>query len=150
MRFLVPLLTSILGLGVAGLTPVVAFAETQPPRTIVVSPDLATVLKLPAGTAAVVLGNPAIADVVITSSGVAVITGKAAGTTNIIVQDDTGEMLATLSVEVRANSTEALSVYRGTQHEGLVCRPRCESAPQVQAQTAAPAAPPSKRPAAPP
>jgi hypothetical protein len=133
-----------LGLSVmaAAWRPDARAAETQV-RSLVVDPDLATVLKLPAETAAVVVGNPAVADVVITSGGSAVITGKGAGTTNLIIQDGGGEVLLTVSVQVKASPEEAVSVYRGTVLETVLCRPRC------QPPVAAPASPVATRPASP-
>ena len=54
---------------------------------IVVRLDQATLFKVPDHAATVVLGNPLIADVTIQSGGIAVLTGKGYGGTNVIVLD---------------------------------------------------------------
>ena len=54
---------------------------------IVVRLDQARLLKLPDRAATVVIGNPLIADLSLQPGGLAVITGKCYGATNIIVMD---------------------------------------------------------------
>jgi len=81
----------VAALTVAGILP--AAAQGRQPtssRTVVVTVDRAEVMKLPTGVATLVLGNPLIADVSIQSGGMAVLTGKGYGTTNLLALDNAG------------------------------------------------------------
>ena len=68
---------------------------------IVVHLDEATVIKLPDRTTTVVIGNPLIADISVQPGGLAVVTGKSYGATNIIIMDKAGAVLTEHTVEVQ-------------------------------------------------
>ena len=68
---------------------------------IAVRLDQAAVLKLPERAATVVIGNPLIADVSIQPGGIAVVTGKGYGATNVIAMDHSGAVMMEKIVEVR-------------------------------------------------
>src|SRR5688572_17905805 len=61
--------------------------------TIKVYLDQARLLKLPDGTATLVVGNPLIADVAVQSGGTLVVTGKGYGNTNLIALDRSGALI---------------------------------------------------------
>jgi hypothetical protein len=98
-----------------------AFAE----EPIVVRIDQAGLFKLPDRATTIVIGNPLIADVSIEPGGLAVLTGKSFGATNIIVMDRTGAVLADHTVEVQGPGDRTIVVYRGVLQETYSCTPYC-------------------------
>lgn len=98
-----------------------AFAETP----IVVKLDQAVVLKLPERASTVVIGNPLIADFSIQPGGLAVITGKGYGATNVIVMDHGGAVMMEKVVEVEEPSGRIVVVYRGPTRQTYSCTPNC-------------------------
>jgi hypothetical protein len=87
--------------------------------------DRATVIKAPAKTVMVVIGNPAIADVAVQKNGVLVLTGKAAGETNLLALDQEGQLVSESWLRVQA-SNRNLVVYRGAEPETYSCTPHCQ------------------------
>lgn len=105
--------------------------------------DHAQLVRLPQGTATIVLGNPKIADITPQRNGFYVLTGKAFGSTNLIAQGGGGEILAAFVLRVLPNTDESqMTVQRGMTQETLHCLPRC-----VPAENVAPATPPPASPA---
>jgi len=92
---------------------------------IVVMLDQARILKLPDRATTVVIGNPLIADLSIQPGGLAVVTGKAFGATNVIVMDKSGAVLTEQTVEVQGPSDKIVVVYRGVTRETYSCTPNC-------------------------
>ena len=105
----------------AALTAPAAAAET-----ILVYLDQARVIKLPERATTVVVGDPLIADISIERGGIAIITAKGYGATNLIVMDKTGAVLMEKSVEVKGPSDRTVVVFRGVNHETYSCTPTCE------------------------
>src|SRR5262245_23010551 len=81
--------------------------------------DEAKIIRLPAGMATVVIGNPSIADVTIQKSGIAVLTGKTYGITNLIILDRSGEMISEEQVVVKPLDQAIVTVQRGVDRESL-------------------------------
>jgi hypothetical protein len=98
-----------------------AFAEAP----IVVQLDRARLIKLPERATTVVIGDPLIADVAIQPNGLAVITGKGYGATNVIVLDKAGAVLNEQTIEVKGPADPTVVVYRGTYRETYSCTPDC-------------------------
>ncbi len=94
--------------------------------TIRVAVDRATITKLPAGVATIVIGNPLIADVTVQPGGLLVITGKGYGTTNMIALDRAGTVLSEHNIEVLGAQDRIVVVYRGVNRESYSCAPECE------------------------
>ena len=88
--------------------------------------DRARLMQLPAVAKTVVIGNPTIADVSIQPGGLAVITGKGYGATNIMVLDEKGAVLNQETVVVRGPSDPIVFVYRGVARSTYSCTPECE------------------------
>ncbi len=107
----------ILGLGLA---------PARAGQPIVVPVDNATLIKLPERAATVVIGNPLIADLTIQPGGLAVITGKGYGATNVIVLDKAGAVLNEQTVEVVGPIDPTVVVYRGVTQQTYSCTPDCE------------------------
>ena len=103
-----------------------ARAENDGPAAIDLRLDHAQLLRLPQGTATVVLGNPAIADITPQRTGFYVLTGKGFGSTNLIAQSNDGDVLAAFIVRVVPNVDDSqIVVQRGMARETLHCIPRC-------------------------
>ena len=88
--------------------------------------DQAKLLKLPDGTATLVVGNPLIADVAVQSGGTLVVTGKGYGNTNLIALDRSGSVIMEHQVEVQGPQGAVVVVYRGVERETYSCTPNCE------------------------
>jgi hypothetical protein len=95
--------------------PVLAMDET-----LVVTIDHARVVKVPAGTEALI-----VADVTLLKQGATmVITGKGFGDTNFIALDTTGNPLAQSLIRV-VGGKNALLVQRGLDRQSYACAPQC-------------------------
>jgi hypothetical protein len=88
--------------------------------------DQAKLLKLPEGTATLVVGNPLIADVAVQSGGTMVVTGKGYGNTNLVALDRNGSVVMEHQVEVQGPLGAVVVVYRGIERETYSCTPNCE------------------------
>lgn len=102
---------------------------TQVPMTesVAVELDRASVIRIPADTATLALGNPAIADLTQPRAGAfAVVTGKSYGTTNMLALDRSGGILQEVMITVRAPAENVVTVLRGGARETWSCKPRCE------------------------
>jgi hypothetical protein len=114
-----------LGLALAAMA--LGFAKpTSAAETLAVQLDQASIVRMPDQVATIVIGNPLIADVVLQGGGMMVVTGKAYGTTNVVLLDRAGEILMERSVEVRSPRDNVVFVYRGAERETYSCAPKCE------------------------
>jgi Flp pilus assembly secretin CpaC len=107
---------------VAAALPQAAFAADP----LTVHLDQATILKLPERTATLVIGNPLIADAVVQAGGIAVITAKSYGATNLVALDGSGSALMQRAVRVVGPTDPIVVVYRGAERESYSCMPNCE------------------------
>jgi hypothetical protein len=99
-----------------------AFADT-----VNVIVDKAKVMRLPAGVATIVIGNPLIADASLQRGGVLVLTGKSFGSTNLLALDRDGRIILDKTVRVQGQSNaDLVTVYRGVNRESYSCAPKCE------------------------
>ena len=96
------------------------------PAAMVVHLDQAKIVKLPERTATLVVGNPLIADAVVQPGGVAVITAKSYGATNLVALDRNGATLSDQSIQVVGPADRVVVVYRGIDRETYSCMPNCE------------------------
>jgi Flp pilus assembly secretin CpaC len=108
-------------------TPVTLRAPSN--EVIPVQLDQARVIKLPERAATLVIGDPLIADISIQPGGLAVITGKSYGATNLIVLDHSGAVLMEHNLEVRGPPDPIIVVYRGAARSTYSCTPQC--APRI-------------------
>jgi Flp pilus assembly secretin CpaC len=88
-------------------------ATAHAAETIVVQLDRTTLIKLPPQTATVVIGDPLIADLSIQPGGLAMITGKGYGETNVIALDRDGAVLSEETIEVNGPGDPIVVVDRG-------------------------------------
>lgn len=87
--------------------------------------DQAKLLRLPDRVSTIIIGNPSIADGTLQAGGLLVVTGKGYGTTNLMVLDSKGTVLAEHTITVGAPAN-GLTVYRGAERETLSCAPNCQ------------------------
>ena len=88
--------------------------------------DQARLVKIPAGTDTLIIGNSTVADVtLLKQKGLMVLTPKAFGETNFIALDANGTPLAESTIQV-INSTNALVVQRGMDRQSYSCAPNCQ------------------------
>jgi Flp pilus assembly secretin CpaC len=107
-------------------TLLLAIASPAPAaEPITVFLDQARIMKLPDRAATVVVGNPLIADLSIERGGIAVVTGKSYGATNVIAMDRTGAVLLEKTIAVTGPSDNIVVVYRGITRETYSCMPDC-------------------------
>ena len=92
--------------------------------------DFAKVLRLELRperqVATVVIGNQGIADAVLNDKATLVLTGKAAGTTNLIVIDQEGDEIVNTVVRVSSNVQQLTTVFSGGSRRTFSCAPTCE------------------------
>ena len=84
------------------------------------------VLRLPAPVATVMVGNPAIADVLVQNSQTIYVLGRSYGKTNFIALDASGKQIAQYDLDVVAQSGGVVTLVRGTGQSTYSCSPRCE------------------------
>jgi Flp pilus assembly secretin CpaC len=100
-----------------------AAAET---KTVTVTLDKASLIRMPPKALTLVIGNPSIADVtVLKNNGMMVITGKSFGETNLIAVDADGSPVAESVIRVVQGADAMMVVQRGTERETYNCAPRC-------------------------
>lgn len=102
-----------------------ALAETS--ERIALSIDFATVYKLERPAATVIIGNSGIADATVKDGETLVLTGKASGTTNMIILDEDGEEITNALVEVGYRGDAVTTVYYGRDRRTFACVPKCEA-----------------------
>ena len=113
----------------AGLLAVVMLVLAQPAsaaEAFKVVLDQASIMKLPEGTSTIIVGNPLIADVSIQAGGLAIVTGKGYGSTNLVALDRSGSTLMERELQVRGGGESTVFVYRGAERESYSCAPTCE------------------------
>ncbi len=110
----------------AGLGMLVAAQAATPADMVTVIVDQAKLVKLPVGTATIVVGNPLIADVTLQAGGMVIVTGKGYGSTNVIAMDRRGDVLIDRVIQVEGPTDKIVTVYRGVERESYSCSPVCQ------------------------
>lgn len=93
--------------------------------------DQASLMRLPADAAAIVIGNPSIADATLYDARTIFVTGKLFGRTNIIALDGSGRVIHAADVVVTKSDRNAVTLFRNTEQRSFDCAPQCEASPQV-------------------
>jgi Flp pilus assembly secretin CpaC len=86
----------------------------------------ARVLKLDRPVAKVIVGNAEVADATVADSTTIVLTGRAFGTTNLVLLDEDGNAIADERILVSIDEGNTVRVYRQTERSVLSCTPNCE------------------------
>jgi len=95
---------------------------------ILVMLDQAKVIRIDHEADTVIIGNPAIADAVLYDRKTLVITGRAFGSTNLLILDDKGELVVDESIRVHPAVDTIVTVHRATQSYTYSCSPTCRAA----------------------
>ena len=104
----------------------VSFAGHASAEIIDVTIDFAKLLTVPRPAATIVVGNPGIADAAVEDETTLVLTGRAAGTTNLIVLDEKGQEMTNATVRVSSNVQQLTTIFFGRQRRTYSCAPTCE------------------------
>lgn len=83
--------------------------------------DFAEILRIEGDVSVIVLGNANIADASVIAAGTIVLTGKAVGTTNVVVMRPDGGILSEFRVQVGAHKPGAVTVRRGLRPSSYAC-----------------------------
>jgi Pilus formation protein N terminal region len=94
--------------------------------TLLVEVDRAKIVRLDQPAATVIVGNPSIADALVQSRNMLVVTGKSFGVTNLIVLDTQGNTVDDLTVHVRGDDVGIVTVQRGPTRLSYSCAPVCQ------------------------
>ncbi|MCB1445897.1 MAG: pilus assembly protein N-terminal domain-containing protein [Rhizobiaceae bacterium] len=86
----------------------------------------AKVLKLDQPVSKVIVGNAEVADATVADSRTIVLTGKAFGTTNLVLLDASGNALLDERILVSIDEGNTVRMYRQTDRTVLSCTPSCE------------------------
>ncbi len=123
----------------AGLMPQLSHAAGE--RLLRVYMDHARVLKLDRPVSKVIVGNAQVADATVADPKTIVLTGRAFGTTNIILLDADGNAIVDEQILVSIDEGNTVRVFRQTDRAVLSCTPNCEQHAQQNNSTpgAAPA-----------
>lgn len=86
----------------------------------------AKVLKLDQPVSKVIVGNAEVADATVADSRTIVLTGKAFGTTNLVLLDADGNALLDERILVSIDEANTVRMYRQVARSVLSCTPSCE------------------------
>ncbi|MBO0345686.1 pilus assembly protein N-terminal domain-containing protein [Roseibium sp. CAU 1637] len=93
--------------------------------TIYVAVDRAKVFRIEEEASTVVIGNPFIADVSIHDRSTLVVTGKAFGSTNLIILDANNEPIIDEMIVVQFSEDDTVTVTRNVNRQTYSCTPIC-------------------------
>lgn len=117
---------TLAALSVAGIVAMSLAAQAHADQPIKVYMDHARILRLNHPISKVIVGNANIADVAIADSETIVLTGKAYGTTNLVILGKDGSAIVDKDVLVSTDEDHTVRVYRQTKRTVLSCGPSCE------------------------
>jgi Flp pilus assembly secretin CpaC len=95
-------------------------------EVIDVTIDFAKIMKLTQPAHTIIVGNPGIADATVGDEQTLVLTGKTAGTTNLIVLDDSGKEVTNAIVRVSSDIRQLTTIFYGKSRQTFSCAPVCE------------------------
>ncbi|XAZ23679.1 pilus assembly protein N-terminal domain-containing protein [Sinorhizobium sp. B11] len=108
------------------ITALMASAASAQEDMLRVYMDHARVLKLDRPVSKVIVGNSKVADATVADSKTIVLTGRAFGTTNIVLLDTGGNAILDERILVSIDEGNTVRVYRQTERSVLSCTPNCE------------------------
>ncbi len=92
---------------------------------LVVRYDQSQLLRMPKPVNQIIIGNPSIADVVLQSDTLLVVTGKTFGVTNIIALDQEGNVIQDQRVIVQPDGSRVVNLMKGAERLSYTCTPTC-------------------------
>lgn len=90
-------------------------------RSVTLFTDFVVIVEVPGDVTTIVLGNADIADASLVSDGILALTGKAVGTTNIVILGLDGDVLAELQIQVATGKPGAVMVRRALTLSRYAC-----------------------------
>ncbi len=93
--------------------------------TITITLDFARVLTFNRSARTIIIGNPGIIDGTLSDDRTIVLTGKAVGTTNMIILGEGGDEIANLAVNVAGNKSQLTTVHQGSEQHVFSCVGPC-------------------------
>lgn len=121
-------------LAVSCLMPRLSLAQEDMLRVYM---DHARVLKLDRPVSKVIVGNSQVADATVADPKTIVLTGRAFGTTNLVLLDADGNAILDDRILVSIDEGNTVRVFRQTERSVLSCTPNCEVHAQQNNGTAA-------------
>ncbi|RCW23299.1 putative type II/III system pilus formation protein [Ciceribacter lividus] len=97
----------------------------------------ARVLKLDRPVSKVIVGNAEVADATVADAKTIVLTGRAFGTTNLVLLDADGNAIVDERILVSIDEGNTVRVFKATERTVLSCTPNCEIHAQVGDSSAA-------------
>jgi Flp pilus assembly secretin CpaC len=95
-------------------------------ETIRLTIDFAKILKLNKPADTIIIGNPSIADASVSDEQTLVLTGKTAGTTNLIAIDQDGAEILNATLQVASDIRQLTTIFYGPHRQTFSCAPVCE------------------------
>lgn len=119
---------AVLTVSAAAFAPGPALADDAAagPSRVLVEVDRAQIMRLDEPAAAIIIGNPLIADAAVHDQNMIVLTGKSFGSTNMIILDHDGNEVASRTLEVRERRDAVVTMHKGTGRMSYSCSPNCE------------------------
>ncbi|NBB48035.1 hypothetical protein GVN24_07110 [Rhizobium sp. CRIBSB] len=93
----------------------------------------ARVLKLDRPVSKVIVGNAEVADATVADAKTIVLTGRAYGTTNLVLLDADGNAIVDERILVSIDESSTVRVFKSTARTVLSCTPNCEEHAQTGA-----------------
>jgi Flp pilus assembly secretin CpaC len=113
----------------AAMALVLAAAPAAFADTFTVKVDQTVAVKLASPANSVVIGNATVADVTVHDASTLLITGKAFGSTNVLVLDRTGKAIWQTDLAVAGGSDTALTIIRAGATNTYSCTDKCRGTP---------------------
>lgn len=88
--------------------------------------DHARILKLDRPVSKVIVGNAEVADITVADPKTIVLTGKAYGTTNLVILDAAGDAIVDERILVSVDEANTLRIFKQTVRTVYSCSPSCE------------------------
>ena len=86
----------------------------------------ARILKLDRPVSKVIVGNSEVADATVADARTIVLTGRAFGTTNLVLLDAEGNAIVDEKILVSIDESSTVRVFKSTTRTVLSCTPNCE------------------------
>src|SRR5262249_52987896 len=116
---------------VAAAVAATALVGSASARDIRVALDQAFPIRLSEAAEGVAIGNPSIAGVSVQNDHFLFVTGRAYGSTNLVVVGANQRVLYSGRVEVIPDETNVVIVTRGSEMARLECTPLCRPRPDI-------------------
>ncbi len=120
-----------LSLAFAMVSPVPAVHAEGDGGILRVYMNSARVLKLDRPVSKVIVGNAEVADATVADSKTIVLTGRAYGTTNLVLLDADGNAIVDERILVSIDESSTVRVFKSTARTVLSCTPNCEEHAQT-------------------